>query len=429
MQEDYLHYLWEFQKWQISGLLTTEGIPVTVLSPGMHNHLSGPDFFNSRVVIGEQEWAGNVEIHINSSDWYRHGHEKDPAYDNVILHVVWQHDLEIYRKDHSVVPVLELQSLVSPKTVDQYENLILTSSGRWINCEKDFPAIDPFILDNWLERMYIERLETKSEIIFSLLKRASGDWEEVLFKLLAKNFGLNVNGDAFLSIAESIPFSVIRKCRGKREYLEALLFGQAGLFEKEAEEPYFKELKERYLFLKNKFSLTSEGVTPVKYFRLRPDNFPEIRLSQFASVYHLREHLFSEVLRAENAEALKDLFKVDVAEFWKTHYTFSKTHKLRKKSPSEAFLDLLVINSLIPVRFCYLKNGGKEEDEKLLNMMRLLPAESNQVIEKFTSLKPGVAENAFSSQALLQMKKEYCDKNQCLHCSLGLKILHRQEGN
>ena len=428
MQEDYLHYLWEFQKWQISGLFTTGGFPVTILSPGMHNHLSGPDFFNSRLVIGEQEWAGNVEIHLRSSDWYRHGHDSDPAYDNVILHVVWQHDSEIYRKDRSTIPVVELQQVVSNKALGQYENLV-SASNRWINCENDFHALDPFLLDNWLERMYIERLEVKADFIFSFLKRSSGDWEEVLFKLLAKNFGLNVNGDSFLSVAESIPFSVIRKCRGDRNNLEALFFGQTGLLENEVDEAYYKDLQDRYLFLKNKFSLTSEGVTPVKYFRLRPDNFPEIRLSQFAAVYHQQDHLFSKVLGTDDPSILKNMFKADAADFWKTHYTFSKTHKPRKKSLSNAFLDLLVINSLVPVRFCYLKALGKEEDESLLNMMRSLPPESNQIVKKFDSLKPGLVENAYNSQALLHMKKDYCEKNQCLHCSLGLKILQRQEGN
>lgn len=428
MQEDYLHYLWEFQKWQIPGLSTTLGLPVTVLAPGTHNHLSGPDFFNSRVVIGEQEWAGNVEIHIHSSDWYRHGHEKDPAYDNVILHVVWQHDSEIFRKDRSVVPVLELQTLVSEDTLGQYEDLLSASSQKWINCEKDFPRLDAFLLDNWLERLYVERLEARSVLVFDLLKRAAGDWEEVLFKLLAKNFGLNLNGEAFLSIAESIPFKVIRKCRNDRQKLESLFLGQAGLLEKEVEEDYYWQLREQYLFLKNKFSLTTEGIIPVKYFRLRPDNFPEVRLSQLAAIYHQRQHPFSEVIKAERPEALKELFKAEAAAFWSTHYTFRKTHPQRNKKLSNTFLDLLVINSLVPLKFCYLKAMGKEV-EGLLNLMRQLPAEANQVIKRFNKLRPGSAESAINSQALLQMKKEYCERSRCLHCSLGVNILHRKPLN
>jgi hypothetical protein len=429
MQEDYLHYLWEFQKWQISGLSTTEGLPLSVLAPGSHNLLSGPDFFNSRVVIDGQEWAGNVEIHIHSSDWYRHGHENDPAYDNVILHVVWQHDSEILRKDRSVVPVLELQKLVAEETVGQYRDLVSASSGKWINCENDLSQIDAFVFDNWLERLYVERLEAKSVLIFELLKRSAGNWEEVLFKLLAKNFGLNVNGDAFLSIAESIPFRIIRKCRNNRKKLEALLLGQAGLLVNEEEEVYFRQLREQYLFLKNKFSLTTEGITPVKYFRLRPDNFPEVRLSQLADVYHRHPHLFSKVIKAEKTEALKELFMAGAAEFWRTHYTFSKTHLERKKQLSNDFLDLLVINSLVPLKFCYQKANGKDGGESLLELLRYLPSEANRVVNRFKEIRPGCAENALNSQALLQMKKEYCEKSRCLQCSLGLNILHRKPIN
>lgn len=426
MQEDYLHYLWEFQKWQLHGLLTTDGIPVTVLSPGRHNDLSGPDFFNSRVAIGEQEWAGNVEIHINSSDWFRHGHDNDPAYDNVILHVVWKHDAEIFRKDGSLIPVLELKNLVSKKMLERYVDLIPEASEKWINCEKDFPGLDNFTLDNWLERIYFERLESKSTFIYDLLKRCSGDWEEVFFKLLARNFGLNVNGDAFLSMADSLSFSVVRKCRGDREKLEALFFGQAGLLEQEIKTAHFHQLKEQYLFLKNKYSLQPAEL-PVKYFRLRPDNFPEIRLSQFAAVYHKKPHLFSEVMQAEDPAVLKELLSGSAAEHWQNHYTFSKIHPIREKPLTTAFLELLIINSVVPLKFCFFREQGKEEHEVLTGIMQLLPAESNGVIRKFNSLRPRMAENALKSQALIQLKKEYCDRNKCLHCSLGAKILQRQQ--
>lgn len=427
MQEDYLHYLWEFQKWRDPGLLTADGAPVAVLSPGQHNFLSGPDFFNSRIALGDQEWAGNVEIHINSSDWFRHGHDSDPAYDNVILHVVWNHDAEVSRKDNSLIPVLELKNLVSNNTLQLYENLLLETRGKWINCEKDFPELDDFTLQNWLERIYFERLEAKSGFIYNLLKKSSGDWEEVIFKLLARNFGLNVNGDAFLSMADSLPFSVVKKCRGNRERLEALFFGQAGLLEKEVGAPYFKVLKDHYLFLKNKFSLTQEGGIPVKYFRLRPDNFPEIRLSQFAAVYNRQPHLFSQVMQADDPDVLKELLSGSAAGFWQDHFTFTRSHHLRKKPLTSAFLELLIINTVVPLKFCYLKEQGKEGNDVLMDIMRLLPAESNQIIRKFNSLRPGVADNAFKSQAVLQLKKEYCDRNKCLHCSLGVKILQRQQ--
>lgn len=424
MQEDYLHYLWEFQKWKDLKLITSEGLPVSILSPGRHNLLSGPDFFNSRVVIENQEWAGNVEIHINSSDWFRHGHHTDPAYDNVILHVVWNHDTEVLRRDNSAIPVVELKNVVSENAVRNYRYL-LAKDEKWINCEHEFPAFDDFEIDNWLERLYIERLEERSTFVYELLDRSSGDWEEVLFKMLAKNFGLNINGDAFLSIADSIPFSVVRKCSGDLKTFEALLFGQACLLEQELEGPYFRKMKLDFEFLRNKFRL-KKAMTAVKYFRLRPDNFPEIRLSQFAAVYHKQPSLFAEVMKARDIESIRMLFSGGTSDFWKTHYTFKKDHSERNKTVSTAFINLLIINTVVPLKFCYLREQGRDGDEVLFEMMKLLPEESNHVIKKFNHLRSGTSTNAFQSQALLQLKKDYCDKNKCLHCSLGLKILQRQ---
>ena len=429
MQEDYLHYLWEFQKWKNLKLLTSEGLAVKVISPGRHNHLSGPDFFNSRLLIGEQEWAGNVEIHINASDWYLHGHETDPAYDNVILHVVWNHDADIFRGDNAEVPVLELQRFVPEQALRSYRELLSKDKARWINCEKDFPNFDDFALDNWLERLYLERLEQKAGFVFRLLEGSSNDWEKVLFVLLARNFGLNVNGDAFFSIANSIPFQVAGKLRKHQKQLEALLLGQAGLLEKQVQEPYYIELKQEFDYLTKKFGLSREGITPVKYFRLRPDNFPEIRLSQFAAVYHEQSSLFSKVISAQNIEVLKKLFSAGVSEFWETHYTFQKPHRKRKKLLSPAFVELLIINTLIPLKFCYMKAMGEEREEQLLTLVTNLQKEDNKIIKKYNSIRPGTAENAMQSQALLQLKKEYCEKNRCLHCALGVKVLQETQVN
>jgi hypothetical protein len=310
MQEDYLHYLWEFQKWKNLELFTSEGLPVMVISPGTHNHLSGPDFFNSRVLIGEQEWAGNVEIHLRSSDWYLHGHETDPAYENVILHVVWEHDCEIFRRDNSPVPVLELKKVISPEALENYRHL-MESSSRWISCEPDFSSVEDFTLTHWLERLFFERLEEKARFVQRLYKGSAGDWEEVLYQLLFRSFGLNINGEAFHSIAASIPFSVVRKCRRQREQLEALFLGQAGFLDGELQEPYFLQLKKEYLYLQKKFGLKQKGIIPVRHFRLRPDNFPEIRLVQLAAIYHSHAALFQKVMDAKSAVDLQGLFSAE----------------------------------------------------------------------------------------------------------------------
>ena len=429
MQEDYLHYLWEFQKWNNGSLFTTEGLPVTVLSPGSHNFLSGPDFFNSRVVIAKQEWAGNVEIHINSSHWFAHGHQEDAAYEGVILHVVWEHDREIFRSDGSAIPVLEIKSIVDSKSIRDYENLIDPQRRKWINCENEFPGFDDFTLKNWLERLYIERLEKKSEKIFKILEKSAGDWEEVLFKMLARNFGLNINGEAFKSIADSIPFSVVRKLSRHPGHLEAALLGQAGLLDQDYQEDYFRQTRDIFSFTQKKFGLRTEGILPVRYFRLRPDNFPEIRLAQLAAVYEKGESLCSNVIAAKEAADIRTFFDVEVADFWNCHYTFKSGHKPRKKMMTAAFLDLLLINTVVPVKFCYLKKRGTGNAEELLEIMMATPPEKNKIISNFREVRPAISENALESQALLELKKEYCDRNRCLSCTLGLKVLNRKQEN
>ena len=344
MKEEFLHYLWEFQKWNGSGLITSEGSPLQVLSPGIHNFSSGPDFFNSHLVIGEQKWAGNVEIHLNSSDWYAHNHQTDTNYDNVILHVVWNHDAEIFRKDNSPIPVFEVKKMVARNALSNYEYLMKGPPGKWINCERDFGEFEEFYLESWLERLYFERLEEKAAFIEKLLKQSQNDWEEVLFKLLARNFGLNVNGEAFLSVAGSVPFSLLRRLASDWKGLEAVLLGQAGLLNSPSlplegvGDPYYRTLCEIYRFLKHKHSLKATGVLSVVYFRLRPDNFPNIRLSQVAGLYHRNSGLFSEVINARTLAELYGLLDISAAEYWETHYTFQKPHKKRRKNISRNFM-------------------------------------------------------------------------------------------
>ncbi|WP_029035706.1 DUF2851 family protein [Salinimicrobium terrae] len=426
MREDYLHYLWQFQKFDLQNMKTVDGQQVAVISPGLHNELSGPDFFNSRLLIGDQEWAGNVEIHIRSSDWYMHGHETDAAYDNVVLHVVWVHDVEIFRKDNSPLPVMEIQELVSPESLKSYKNLCTEGSTRWINCEQEWPDIEHFLINNWLERLYVERLEKRSYFISSLLLNTAGDWEAVLFQMLAKNFGLNINGEAFLSIAGSIPFSVVRKARTNAFEIEALFLGQAGLLNGTCEDPYFSKLKEAYSFLQHKYNLSGTGVLPVKYFRLRPDNFPELRLAQLAAIYHKSSSLFAELQKFEDPQQVYEVFNVQMNEFWSTHYTFSRSHAYRKKKLSRKFIDLIIINTVVPLKFTYHKSQGKDAFERIAPLIEAVAAEENEIIKKFRSLRPSIPAGALQSQALLQLKKDYCEKKACLNCAVGLQILQQQ---
>jgi len=423
MKEDFLHYIWKLKKFDTSNLKTSNNERVEIVSVGSHNLNSGPDFFNAQLRIDAQLWAGNVEAHIKSSDWFVHNHEIDPAYDNVILHVVWEHDTEVFRKDNTRIPTVEIKKYVSKQTMDNYKKLF-SSSNTWINCENDFESVDDFTISNWLERLYFDRLERKSREIEKFLSTSSNNWEAVLFKMLSRNFGLKVNGDSFLSLANSIDFSIIRKQRSSLTSLEALLFGQAGLLEEDIQEPYFFKLQNEYRFLKLKFSLSNANVSPLQFFRLRPLNFPTIRLSQLAGLYHRHQNLFSGIIETDSVEDFYGLLKVGTTSFWETHYTFGKTSKYTKKVITKSFIDLLLVNSIIPIKFSYAKHQGKNNEGVIQNLIGGIASEKNSIVEKFNGLK-SVSRSALHSQALIQLKNEYCEKNKCLQCAIGSSILTR----
>jgi len=424
MKEDFLHYVWKFQKFDVGSLYTSNGEILHIKNQGSHNLNSGPDFFNAQIELDGQLWAGNVEIHIKSSDWYAHCHEMDPAYDNVILHVVWENDAEIYRKDGSVIPTFVLKKHIPTTTLQQYQKLF-SKESKWINCENDFNETDGFIIENWLERLYLERLQKKEEILLKELKATQNHWESLLFRMLCKNFGLKVNGDSFFSIAKSIDFSVVKKCSHERQDFEALLMGQAGLLKGETEDWNFKTLKTRYEYLKHKFQLCNENVIVPKFFRLRPPNFPTVRLAQFAMLYFEQPNLFSKVIAGQQVDDFYELFNVTGSEYWDTHYNFGIGSLQRKKRVSKGLMDLLIINTIIPLKFCYAVQHGKDVSEEILELATKISSEENTVVKKFNSLK-NISKSACQSQALLQLKTEYCDKNKCLDCAIGGYILGSQ---
>jgi hypothetical protein len=423
MQEDFLHYLWKHKKFDVSNIKSATNETITIVSIGQHNLNSGPDFFNAQLKIGNQLSAGNLEIHIKSSDWYLHNHETDSNYDNVILHVVWEYDTEVFRKDNTSIPVLELKHFVSKTALNNYEKLF-SKAQKWINCEEDFNDVEDFKIQNWLERLYFERLERKSEDIEQLLKASKNDWEAVLFKMLAKNFGLKVNGDAFLSMASSFDFSVVRKTQSNRMVLEALLFGQSGLLESQIQNGYYAELSKEYQFLTQKFKLSNQNVAPIQFFRLRPPNFPTIRLSQLASLYHEHQNIFSKIIEVENLDEFYSLFSVGTSTFWESHYSFDKESKSLKKVLTKSFIDLLLINTIIPLIFSYYKQQGKPMDTTIVKLIQQISSEKNSIIEKFNSLK-NISTSALQSQGLLQLKNNYCDKNKCLQCAIGNSLLNK----
>ncbi len=420
MKEDFLHYLWKFKKFNTLDLKTTQEELVTIHHQGQYLELAGPDFFNAQISIGNQKWAGNVEIHIKSSDWYVHHHERDAAYENVILHVVWEHDAAIFRQDNTEIPVIELKNYVEKTTLDNYQSLLTPKS--WIYCEKELASIDSFLFKNWQERLFFERLERKSKIIYDLLETTNNDWEAVLFQLLAKNFGLNTNGTTFLQLAQSISFSIIRKESFEVENLESLLFGNAGLLDTEKEDTYYTDLKFRYYYLLHKYQLEKTHLAPVQFFKHRPDNFPTIRLSQLAHLYYSHQNLFSKVYELNSVKKVYDIFKVSTSDYWQEHYQFDKPSPKKNKKLSHSFIDLLIINTIIPLQFAYAKSQGAEISENLIQLLSEVSAEKNSIIEKFIlqGIKP---QNAFETQSLLQLKNEYCSKSKCLDCSIGMELL------
>lgn len=420
MKEDFLHYLWKYKKFDTSALCSTSFQSIVILHAGDHLQTAGPDFFNAQLLIGDQKWAGNVEIHLRSSDWYVHGHEKDPAYDTVILHVVWEHNTPILRKDNTEIPTLELKGFVDKDTLVKYELLLQAKS--WINCENQLSDMDGFVLRNWQERLYFERLERKYELIQSVLQLTENDWEAALFCLLARSFGSNTNGSAFFAIAMSIPFSVIRKERNSTDSLEALLLGMAGLLDDPKEDVYFRGLASTFGYLSKKYHLAPSMFEPIQFFRLRPDNFPTIRLSQLANLYTRHTHLFSLIIAAESVEQLYQIFEVSASHYWQNHYQFDHPSVQRKKTLSRSFIDLIIINTIMPIRFAYAQSRGADNTEEAIVLLERMKAEKNNVIQKFEDIGVPI-QNAFQTQALLQLKQEYCDKGKCLECAIGVELL------
>ncbi|MFM9988539.1 DUF2851 family protein [Flavobacterium sp.] len=419
MKEDFLHYIWQYKKFDFLDLRTTNNEKLSIIKVGEFTQLAGPDFFNAQIEIDQQKWAGNVEIHIKSSDWYVHNHERDDNYDSVILHVVWEHDAAIFRKDNSEIPVLEMKNYVSTTLVQQYKKLKATKS--WIFCENEIKTIPSFVFKNWQERLFFERLERKFNPIETLLLENKNDWEATFFCFLAKNFGLNTNGESFFKIAQSIPFSILRKEAFEVENIEAIFFGSSNLLENDKEDNYFKNLKQRWEYIRNKHQLQLVYIETVQFFKHRPDNFPTIRLSQLANLYHTHQNLFSKSINAKNIEELYQIFQISVTDYWKVHYNFDKVSPKKTKFLSKSFIDLLIINTIIPFRFAYEKSLSKETSEENIEFLEKISAEKNAIINKFNAI--GItSKNAFETQSLLQLKNEYCDKSKCLQCSIGLEF-------
>lgn len=421
MTEDLLHHIWKFRLFDHKELVTQTGEPVEVLSPGVYNTDSGPDFFNARIQLAGTEWAGNVEIHINASDWKRHHHHDDKAYDNIILHVVYNDDEIIYRSDGRIIPAISLKERVSLQVLNRYEGL-RTSRSR-IPCGDQAAMVSAVVREAWLGRLMIERLERKSLAISDKLKQNRNNWSETFYRQLARNFGFKINSEPFELLAASLPAVLLAKHKSSLLQLEALLFGQAGMLEEYFEESYPRQLQNEYAFLRAKYKLTPIPAHLWKLMRLRPSNFPAVRISQFAALVHRSSHLFSKVTEAENAGQLQKLLNVEASEYWNTHYTFEKVSAHRVKRLGSSSVDNIIINTIAPFLFVYGKHINDERyTDKALKLLEETPGEANSIINAWSRIGMPVS-NALQTQSLLQLRSEYCDRKRCLQCSIGSKLL------
>ena len=432
MMEQLLHYCWKHKLFPLEPITTTDGLDVEVIDPGLYNRRdSGPDFFNAKVRINGTLWVGNVEIHQKSSDWYAHGHDRDAAYNNVVLHVCGVVDTDVRTADGKPLPQMVLQ--VPAAVSSNYEELLKTD--EYPPCYKIIPSLSRLMVHSWMSALQTERLEQKTEAIRHRVERQAGSWEAGYFMTLARNYGFGINGDAFEAWAATVPLKAVDHHRDDLFQIEAIFMGQAGLLEldmipehyqKDAlNEGYFTRLRNEYLYLQHKFGLQPMDGAQWRFLRLRPQNFPHIRISQLAQLYYSRKAGLSQLLESETVEQLSTLLSSYVTPYWETHYTFGSTSCKTQKHLSAASLNLLIINTAIPMLFAYGRHKSNERlCDRAFDLLEQLRAENNHITRMWQQCGLEVR-TAGDSQALIQLKREYCDRKDCLRCRIGYEYLKR----
>ncbi len=416
MTERLLQYIWQFQYFNTNELFSFEEESIQVIHPGTFNTNQGPDFTGAKIKINATIWAGSVELHINTSDWKNHKHTGDANYKNVILHVVWQHDADLKLP----FPTLVLQDKVSKFLLVKYNELM--HAGSFIACEKMIHQVNELTWISWKERLLVERLQKKAAIVFDHLKNNNNHWEETFWWLLAGNFGVKVNSDGFEKIARSIPLNILAKHKNQIHQLEGLLFGQAGLLEGDFNEDYPKLLQREYRFLKKKYQL-KKVEAPLYFLRMRPANFPSVRLAQLAMLVYSSTHLFSAIKESPSVAAIKKLLNVTANDYWHYHYVPGELSAFKKKNLGAQMTDNIIINTIAPVVFAYgLYHNDNNYKDKALHWLLEINAEKNAITKGFGELNIA-NKNAFDSQALIQLKNEYCNNKKCLDCAVGNKLL------
>ena len=415
--EQLIHYVWKHKLFPLTELKTTDGQEVEVIDAGLHNHNAGPDFFNAKVKIGGTLWVGNVEIHDRASDWFLHRHDRDPNYNNVILHVAESIDVDVKTRQGDYPPQMRLQ--VPTDVREHYEELLTTD--EYPACYRIIPSLSKLMVHSWMSALQTERLEQKTEAIAQRVKDCDGSWEAAYFVTLARNYGFGINGDAFETWAKLIPLQSVAHHRDNLMQIEAFFLGQAGLLDTAAiperyqqqalNDSYFTELKSEYQYLAHKFGLQAMDANQWRFLRLRPQNFPHIRIAQLAHLYY------------EQRAGLSQLLATQVTRYWETHYVFGEESVKSEKKLSAASLNLQIINTVAPILFAYGKHKNSEKYcERAFDFLETLKAEENHIVRMWKEVGLMV-ETAGDSQALIQLKKEYCDRKDCLRCRIGYEYL------
>lgn len=420
--EQLLHYVWKHKIFPLKELKTTTGQQVEVIDTGLANTDAGPDFFNAKLKLDGVLWIGNIEIHERSSDWFKHGHHADAGYNSVILHIASEIDTEISRSNGERIPQIQL---ICPEAVrTNYKELLETDS--YPPCYRIIPSLPPFTARSWMTALQMERFEQKATLLNERLKRCQGNWEDAFFITLARNFGFGLNGDAFETWAHRLPFRAVDKHRNDLFQIEAIFFGQAGILEDSDGDGYYLRLKKEYTYLQHKFGLIPMDASLWRFLRLRPANFPHIRIAQLACLYHRAYGLLSRIMETETLQGVRDILKGGTSEYWLTHYTFGGSSPSRPKTLSNTSLDLLIINTVVTFLYAYgLHKGNRVLCARAGSFLEELKAENNYITRMWEQCGMK-ASNAADSQALIQLKKEYCDKKKCLYCRIGYEYLKRK---
>ena len=420
-----LNYVWKHKIFPLKMLQTTTGEPVEVIDAGLPNTNAGPDFFNAKLKIGGTLWVGNIEVHTLASDWMRHGHDKDAAYDNVILHVAETVDCEVFRANGAPVPQLQLSC---PESVRRHYDE-LSHTEIYPPCYSILSSLPKLTVHSWLSALQVERFEQKARAIAARLERYNNHWEDVFFITLARNFGFGLNGDAFEAWASRLPFRAIDKHRDDLFQVEAFFFGQAGLLDEELPDAdgYYLKLQKEFRYLQHKFELSVPmTATQWRFLRLRPGNFPHVRLAQLANLYYKERSLFSRIMEADTLEAVRKLLTVTTSPYWEEHFNFRKVSSSRGKQVGKNAQNLIVINTVIPFLYAYgLHKADELLCERATGFLESLKAEDNHIIRHWSGAGLPVS-TAADSQALLQLQKEYCDKKDCLRCRFGFEYLRQK---